>query len=338
MIIKHTTLVPHLLKNIKSIYVLIGPDHYLINDAAQNIKTTWRQRGETSERIIDINSPNDWNTFLAEANSYSLFEELTLLDVRFDKKAIDSVGKTVLVQYLQHINSRCLIILRAGTIPAKQLQWLADNESVVLVQIPPLTGIALQDWITTQLRNKAIRHAPQIPALIYQFSQNNLLACAQAIEKLTLIYDSETELTVDDVLAQLIDQCDFQLYELADACLNSDDMKVIHLLRQAYRNRVEPTLILWLLTQEIRQLIQLTHLLKQSMTLSNACNQLKIWPKRTKLYEMTLARLSLPSLYRLLHHSKQLDECIKTSQGHHIWHTLEKLALALCSKKTRAYD
>jgi DNA polymerase-3 subunit delta len=333
MIIKHPALSPQLLKKMTSIYVLIGLDHYLINDAAQQIKSTWRQRGDSNERTIDIHTPTDWNTVLTEANSYSLFEEFTLLDVRFNKKTIDPLGKKVLLEYIEQLHSRCLLVLHAHIVPAKSLQWLSQHPSVTLVSITSLSHSALQEWITQQLKDKAIRHDPQVPGLIHQFSQNNQLACAQTIEKLSLIHDHTSELTVDEVLSQLIDHSDAPLYELADACLCADAQKAIHLIQQAYHHRIEPTLILWLLTQEIRQLIQLSHLLKQSITLSLACSQLNIWPKRVRSYQMTLARLPLTHLYSLLNRSKALDEHIKTSQGQHIWHGLEKLALALCSSE-----
>ncbi len=48
-----------------------------------------------------------------------------------------------------------------------------------------------------------------------------MLACAQAIEKLALVCEEDIQLSIEDVKAQLIDQCEFQLYELADACLSA---------------------------------------------------------------------------------------------------------------------
>jgi DNA polymerase-3 subunit delta len=330
MQINYQALTSHLQKNMKAVYVLVGLDHYLLNDAALSIKKAWRQRGETDEKILHINAAADWKNLHEEAYSYSLFSELVLLDIRFDKKTIDAAGKDILNQYLKNINPRCLIILQASAVPAKQLQWLVNNEHVTLVQIASLTEAALQQWITTQLQNRKIRHAPHVPSLIHQYSQNNMLACAQIVEKLALIYEDDTELTIDEVTAQLIDQCDFQLYDLADACLSANAEKALHLLRQACNTRGEPTLILWILTQEIRQLIQLSHLLKQRTSFATACTQLRIWPKRTKLYEKTLTRLPLPKLYQLLSDSEKLDERIKTSQGSHIWQAFETLALSLC--------
>ena len=156
-----------------------------------------------------------------------------------------------------------------------------------------------------------------------------MLACAQVIEKLTLVTADEERLTTEHVLEQLSDQCDYPLYELAEACLSARPEKAILLLRQTCQNKTEPTLILWLLTQEIRLLIQLHHLCKQSMSFSAACNQLNIWPQRARSYETTLARLSLVKLQSLLHACQQLDVQIKTNQSITLWHGLENIALGI---------
>lgn len=329
MLIKYQALISHLQKKIPAIYVLVGSDHYLLNDAAYTIKTAWRQRGETDERVVHLNTPADWNMLQEEANSYSLFYDQVLLDARLDKKTIDVAGKTVLTNYLQHINPNCLIILHASNVPPKQLQWLSNNQNATLVQATPFTGQAFQSWIVNQLQQHSISYDVQVPALIHQYTQNNLLACAQVLEKLALIYDGVNALSIENVKAQLVDQCEYQLYELADACLSANAEKAIHLLQQACNNRTEPTLILWLLTQEIRHLIQLSHAIKQHIGFDNACSQQKIWPQKARLYEAALKRLPLVRLYELLQNSAQLDEMIKTNQGQQIWNCLEQLSLSI---------
>jgi len=330
MLIKAPSLGAHLQKNMQPMYVLLGQDHYLLNDAALTIKSAWRQRGESDEKTIHINSTADWAKLIEEANSYSLFTEYVLLDVRFDKKTIDALGKETLSQYLLKINSRTLIILRAANMSAKQLPWLTSHNLVLALQVFPLSAQALQQWILAQLQSKAIRHDPQIPTLIHQYTQGNMLACAQVIERLALTCTVDEVLTAKDVVAQLVDQCDYQLYELADACLTANTEKAIHHLRQANNHHTEPTLILWLLAQEIRLLIQLAHLQQQAIPFNTACSQLKIWPQRSKSYQMTLSRLSQPRLYQLLQTSQQLDERIKSGHNQQIWQLFEQIALALC--------
>ncbi len=329
MNIKCQALTQQLKQKTHALYILTGQDHYLLNNAAIEIKQAWRKSGECDETILHLNSPTDWECLMEEANSYSLFTDLILIDARLDKKTIDALGKKTLQTYLDNINQRCLIILRAPNIPNKQLQFISHHQHALIVQAYPLAAAELQRWITTQLSLHKIRHEAHVPGLIHQYTQGNMLACAQVIEKLQLTITDGELLTTSMALDYLSDQCDYQLYELADACLNARAEKAIHLLRQAHQNKTEPTLILWLLSQEIRQLIQLDHLQK-SLTFSNACKQLNIWPQRAKAYETTLARCSLMKLNHLLHACQQLDEQIKSNQTINSWHGLERIAIELC--------
>lgn len=330
MIIKYQALAQQLTRKPTAVYILIGQDHYLLNDAALMIKKTAGPSNERDDKTLDITSANDWNLLLSEANSYSLFAEKILLDVRYDKKTFDAAGKKIIQAYINNINPRCLILMRAPQLPNKQLQWLASHEHVTIVQVSALPAHALQAWIENQLKLNHMQYEPDVPLLIHQYTQNNMLACAQLIEKVVLTNNTEEILTINLVKEHLIDQCDYPLYELADVCLKGQADKAIHFLRLASQRKGELTLILWILTQEIRQLIQLSHLISQSIPFSNACNQLKIWTQRMSLYEKPLKYLSQIDLHHLLQFSQQLDEQIKSGQNLQVWHGLEQLALGLC--------
>ena len=192
MIIKYQALAQTLRQRLRSVYILSGQDAYLLNDAARCIKMAWRQHGEYDERIIDLNTPADWTLLQSEASSYSLFSEWVLIDARLDKKSIDAMGKKILQQYIQHNNPRCLIILRAPNVPNKLLQTLANNDQTLLIQAYPFAPAELQRWIIAELKNKHVSHAPEVPALIHQYTQGNMLACGQLIEKLALIVPENT--------------------------------------------------------------------------------------------------------------------------------------------------
>ncbi len=160
-----------------------------------------------------------------------------------------------------------------------------------------------------------------------------MLACDQVITKLELITEQDGVLTSEMVREQLVDQCDYQLFDLANACLSRSADKAIQILRHAYNTKTEPTLILWLLTQEIRQLIQLVELIGQSVPFNTACNQLKIWSQRSRLYQTALKKANLDILQSLLQFCKLTDERIKSNQNSQIWHALELITLSLCLGK-----
>jgi len=330
MIIKYNALPLHLKKKTQPLYVITGSDPFLLNDACLNIKKSWFNQGETDEKRLDLSTNPDWSLLAQEANSYSLFAFQTLLDLRLEKKSIDKAGVDAIKSYLASENPRCLVILQAFDVPLKQLQWLDAFSTAIVVHIPQQTEAQSKQWIKSRLQQHSIPHEQSLPEVIYQYTQGNSLAAAQLIEKLSLTDDKTTTITSTTIKAHLIDQCEFQLYDLADACLLANAPKALHILRQALQTRTEPTLLLWLLTQEIRQLINLSYLLKAAINFTDACNKLKIWSSRARSYQTTLSRLSLQDLHQLLHRAKAIDEFIKTSQTQRVWHGLDNIVISLC--------
>jgi DNA polymerase-3 subunit delta len=330
MLIKYQALSSSIQKKLHACYILIGNDPYLLNDAAIQIKQTFLRRGECSQTILDINQPTDWSSLIAEANSYSLFSEYVFLDGRFEKKTIDATGKELLQDYLSSVNERCMIVLRAPQLNSKSLQWLINIPEAMVVQISPLPPFALKQWIEKQLLSHNLKTEPAMIDLIHQYTQGNMLATAQFIEKLAIAYPPNTYITNTMLREQLSDQAHFEVYELSNACLNANALHSLRLLNQFKLERIEPTLVLWVLTQEIRQLIQLHYALKRSTSFESACTQLKIWSSKIRLYEKAHARLSLATLLQLLRKCAQLDEHIKTSQNMQIWEQFDNVALSLC--------
>ncbi|MBA2710441.1 MAG: DNA polymerase III subunit delta [Tatlockia sp.] len=336
MLIKQQALSSHVRQKLVSIYIIFGQDNFLLNEAAESLKLTWKKNHnqEVEESTISINNPSDWALIKEEANSYSLFSKATLIDIRYEKKTLEAAAKEFLNSYSEKPNSSCLLILRAPNLPLKQLQPFSNQNNLNLIQALPLPGLALQNWIIEQLKNKILKFEPEIPALIHQYTQGNMLACAQVLEKLALIAEEDTLLTTEIVKEQLVDQCDYQLFELADACLTENSEKVIQLLRHAYHTKVEPSLILWLLAQEIRLLLQLKELtLEQATPFNTMCSQLKIWPQRAKLYQSCINKIELATLMQLLQFCKKIDERIKSTQNNQIWQALEQIALSISLNK-----
>lgn len=329
MLIKYQALPGALNKKTYALYVLVGSDPYLLNDSALQIKSNNARHGEYSTTIIDINTASDWSLLIAEANSYSLFSDLVLLDARFDKKTIDAAGKGLLVQYLNNINDRSLIILRAPLVTAKSIQWLVDSPHVLVVQIFPFQSSALKLWIDTQFKLRNLRAEYQVTNLIQQYTEGNMLATEQLIEKLSLSVLPGELITETLLREQLKDESHFEIYELAEACLDANPIKALRLLQQSRLEQIEPTYVLWILTQEVRLLIQLIHLTNQSLSFDSACSQLKIWSSRIKFYSKAMGRLSLHELEILIQECKELDELIKTTQNSQIWNKFDFIALAL---------
>lgn len=323
-------LVQQLQKKIAPLYVLVGQEHYLLEESLVTIKSIIKKNYDCDEKIIVIQSSDDWVHITEEASSYSLFSEVTLLDIFYDKKTIDATGKKIITEYLNNMSSHSLVIIRAPNVPAKQIQWLCNHDEVVVVVSYPLNAEAMKGWIKAQLQKNALKFELQVPDLIYHYTQGNMLACAQVIEKLALTYEPNSQVYSRDVSEHLSDQCVYTLFELTDACLLGRGDKAIHILRQAAEDKTEATLVLWVLTQEIRVLLQLLFKTQQNIDFKTACSQLKIWPQRIALYQSSSKRITPAILEQLLQQCRLIDAQIKSNLNTQVWNSLENLSLSLC--------
>ncbi|RUR09594.1 DNA polymerase III subunit delta [Legionella sp. km772] len=331
MQIKHNYLLQHLQKKSFALYWLAGQDPYLLEESLKIIKNHIKNQYTCDEKIISIQNPADWLAIPEEANNYSLFSDYTLLTIFYDKKTLDSTGKKIINEYLKNINSRCFLIIRTPHIPTKQLQWLTPLNDALLIVHYALNTEAMSQWIKEQLKKHSLSYEANVPALIQQYTQGNMLACAQVIEKISLSFSTPGHVSSKEALEHVFNQCEHNLFELVDACLLGQADKSIQILRHTAENKTEPTLILWMLAQEIRLILQLNYLMKQSIDFKTACAQLKIWPQRYGLFQHALKRLSSDFLRELLRYSLYIDEQIKSNLNTQTWNSLERVILSLCS-------
>lgn len=316
-----------------SLVVMNGPEVFLVERFRQQFKHAWlKNKSEAVEyQRMDILQPQDWQQIASTLGNYSLFSSLTIFDVFYDKKTLDQDSKNFLRDYLDRADLACLVLLHLPQLSSTALKFLADDPRAALcsVKIPERTIV--ERWISDELRAHYNQFSQTLPRLIYQYTQGNLLACSQVIQKIKLAEDNSENLTEKAVLLQLENQCNYQLYELSDTCLSGDTGKALLIFRYALQNRLERTLILWVITQEIRLLIQLHDLKTQPNTnLQAAIKQLKIWPSRAHFYQNALQRLNQSTLTALLSWCSKLDQLIKTSQTNQLDSTFELLLVSLC--------
>lgn len=329
-----------------ALLVLNSAEIFLVDQFRQLYKKTWlsinnpNQDTKNSDDTIDYKSieiikTEDWEQVSAELGNFSLFSTITVLDLVYDKKNFDQPAKNFLRQYLQRGDPHCLVQLYCPQLTAANLKFLADDPkaAVCTVKIPDRS--VLEHWITESLRATYANIAPNTARLITQMTQGNLLACSQVVQKLILSKQESNALNEKDVLAQLENQCVYQLYELTEACLQGDAAKALVILRYALETN-ELILVLWIITQEIRLLLQLHDFHgSTNQHWQNGLKQLKIWPSRSALYLTAIKRFHQPNtLKQLLAWCCELEQALKTTQTHSLSDRIESLVVSLCLGRT----
>lgn len=330
MLIKHQQLKQHLQRQLLPVYVLAGPDLYSIEKEGKALRRLFSQNQDVDYKIITVDHAADWPLLSAELNSYGLFSQATIVDVRFEKKSIDSAGKKILSEYIKQPNADKLLIIRCPQVAVKQLSWISSSDHAAVISAYPPDKQTMLRWVHEQLHKQQYQFGADIPALIVEHANANMMACAQSIRKILLVKEPGSPLSAEDVLEQLFDQSEYQLYDLKDHCLAGEAEAAIKICRNLQRYRNEATLILWMLCQELRVLYQMQQQLAHGISFNEACKAFKIWSNKTSFYQKALKRLTSQQLEKLLAETIQIDEKIKSGKQELSQQLLEKFIIRVC--------
>jgi DNA polymerase III delta subunit len=102
MLIKNTALDFQWQKKFPAVFLLLGSDPMQTEAVATALIEAWQRQypGEVDKKVCYVMDSSDWAEVAGEANSYSLFATVSLLDIRFDKKTFDAATKKFLAAYL----------------------------------------------------------------------------------------------------------------------------------------------------------------------------------------------------------------------------------------------
>lgn len=335
MIIAQNALDTHLKKGCAPVYMVLGQEPYLFQQAVLSIKRAFRlshrqDEGGPEEIVLDILQPQDWVDSFQQANTYTLFSDSQLLDLRFAKKSLDAAAKNALQTYADQPNTHSLVLIQAPDLPFKQMQALHNHLNIAIIQVQPYSPPAFKKFIIQRLQALQLTYESDIPDMIYQYHQANLLACNQFLELLACIHESSQALSSAILLTYLRDQSEFSMYELGEACLNGQLTHAIHIVRQIQHAQEEPILVLWILGQELRKITQIHHLVS-TLSFQAACQQLKIWTQKIPFYQRAWQRVSLAKAHELLKYCQTLDEQMKSHRNAMIWQELENIIVKICA-------
>lgn len=340
MLIKTTSLQVHLQHPLLPVYVICGSDDYFLNESKRYITRTWRQQAlqQTDADSLEKQSfeigrdGQTWESLRYHLQSFSLFAEKTLYQIAYHKSALEKNAQRLLIDFAESNSTHATVILTGNQLKQKSLSTVEKHERIGLIPVWPLKQHEFVRWVDQQLRRVFTQVPPASDQLIARFCQNNPYAVRQIIAKLKLTQPKSSPLTEEVISQQLSNQCEFQIFELSDACLEGNFKKVMQILAYLRHNPNELNLLLWGVSKEIRSLLQL-HSISQTKPITQACQQLGIWRSKMSLYQSAIKRLNTSILNQLLWACHDADKSIKTGKSLIARQTIEQVALSLATGK-----
>ncbi len=326
----------HLQKGLQPIYLLSGDEPLQLMEAGDAIRRYARENDYGEREVIHVESGFDWNNLLAASGSMSLFAERRLLELRLPTGKPGKEGGAVLADYAANPPPDTLLLIISGKIEraSQNSKWYKALDSAgATLTVWPIDPPALPGWVSQRMRSRGMQPTPEAAQLLAERVEGNMLAAAQEVEKLLLLY-GEGEIGAEQVEEGVADSARYDIFELVDTALLGDVPRATRVMQGLRGEGVEPILVLWALLREIRAMAQMAAEMARGLGADQAMAGQRVWDKRKPPVRAGLQRHNLNRWQLLLRRAGRIDRMIKGVEAGNPWDELLQLALLMAGVRT----
>lgn len=317
-------LASQLQKQIAPLYVLFGDEALLILEAADLILSHARQQGFTEREIYTVEQHFNWQNILNANNSLSLFGTRKVIDIRIPSGKPGKEGAAAIDAYCHALSPDVLTLITLPKLDkaTQNTQWFKTLENFgSMIPINNIEREQLPEWIAKRLAQQQQKTDSIVLRFMADQVEGNLLAAHHEIQKLALIYPAGN-LTLEQIRAVIFNMARYDIYQLADALIESDSTRYSRILNGLQEEGTAPLLILNVLAEQIRQLIIVQKGIHAGQSTSAVLQSARVWGNRQKTVINATRRINSERLYHAILHAARIDRMIKGIVDGDIWNEL----------------
>lgn len=300
-------------KSLLPCYLVTGDELLLAQEALDAIRAEARRRGFGSREVHVVTPGFDWNEIAAAAGSMSLFADRRIIELRLPTGKPGRDGSAAIADLMRQTGDDLMVLVEAPKLDkaGASSKWVKEIETVgAHVQVWPVAPRELPGWIAARMR--AFGLAPDADAirLLVDRVEGNLLAANQEIEKLRLLLGAGP-VSGAEVENAVADSSRFDVYKLADAAVEGQAARAVRVLGRLRAEGVEPVIVVWALTRELRTLARVADFVQSGVDLGSALQRAGVWRNRQGIVRSCVARHAAGDFYRLLQVARRADAAAK---------------------------
>lgn len=322
---------PHLSKSLAPAYIISGEEIILKQDTAQLIRRAAKTAGFTERVRISPEAGFDWDQLYSLLHSPSLMSEKKLIELDFRDSLPNKSASAILEEYAKQPSADNLLLIDCNKVDDKIAKsgWYKSLEKCgINLTIWPIPHEQLPKWIIQRAKKYKLTLQPEAAALLADYVEGNLIAASQTLEKIYLL---KPDGAVDTRLIRsiLADESRYNVFDFIDALTAGECSRAINILANLRQEGLEPILVLWAITRELRLLADLSQQQKQGTTLDTLFQQNRIFARRQVSIRRFLSKYSFQDCWRLLEQTASLDKIIKGAVPGNVWDTLQLFCLKM---------
>jgi len=336
MRIKHDDLKSHLGKGFAGMYLIFGSEPLLVEETLDEFRCMAREQGLTDRTRYTAEAGFNWEVLFEQSQTMSIFQEKKLIEIRMPTGKPGDKGAKALIEYAENPAEDATLVVIAGHIDraGQNTKWFkAIADSAALIQCPNIASEQLPGWIRQRLRSRNLEAEDEAVRCLCQMVEGNLLAAAQEIDLLRLLYQDQV-VTLEIVENLIANHARHDAFMLIDACLLGHQDRAMRMLYNMRRTGSLPILILWVMVREARLICRIyDESERQRVSPRSLYQRFGIWSARQKVVASAMNRLDRLQWERVLaqlcfadHRLKGGIPMVRKDE----WEELESIVLRMC--------
>jgi len=307
------------------VYLISGDEPLQRQEAGDQVRAACRDAGFEERTVLLADTGFDWQQLHDFGNNLSLFATQRLLELRLSGGPGQAGGKALQAYAAAPPQDTVLLIIspRIERKAQSSAWYRALDKCGVLVQVWPVERRRFPQWLVQRAAALDMQLGGDAAAVLAERVENNMLAAAQELQKLRLLCGASA-VDEETVLRAVADSARYNVFDLADAMLGGERLRVTRVLQGLREEGVESVLILWSVTRELRALATVAAALAHGAPQDSAFREAGVWPRRKPLVTRALGRRS--DWQGLLLEAAAADRAIKGAAPDP-WSVLETLVL-----------
>ena len=189
-------------ESISSINIVTTDDPLLMMEACDHILAQAKNAGVSDRKVADVADKFNWNDLLADSGSLSLFAEVKLTDIRFQKPP-NKEAQSALVELLANASLENQFLIRLPKVEKRQknTKWFkAITKDAKVQELWPPKPHQFVQWVQQRATAQGVNLANDACAMLAEQTEGNLLAAKQSLDKLQLLFPEQT-ISVDELVS-----------------------------------------------------------------------------------------------------------------------------------------
>lgn len=299
-------------RQFKNIYLLMGEETYLRNQYRKRLRealldpedtmnaASFEGKGINPKEIIDL------------AETMPFFAERRVIEIEDSGFAKNACPE--LADYIPDIPESTCLILTESEVDKRGRVYKAVKKSGRVVEFKRQDERTLTRWVLGNLKKEGKNITEETMHVFLGRTGTDMENIDRELEKLLCYTVGRDIITTDDVEAVCTEQTENRIFDMIQAVTEQDQRRALDLYADLLSMKEPPMRILYLITRQFNQLLQLKELSGQGMERGEMAKAAGVPPFAMGKYMAQCRKFTSAQLRRAVEDCVDTEEQVKTGQ------------------------